>query len=208
MPPTAGIDTNAKEFVRYSDIVRINLNSLNMKKYFDELVFNFGFDNYEGFLKSMFHNQLLAITIPISLISATVEVLFGLKFITLIAFVVLLSFELITGIVASRIKGQRISSRKFSRFGFKLFTWLIFLFILNVFKKEYEGQSVISEVFSWLHSSVIIYVSLEYLISVLENIDTITGSDTSMLTRAMKNKIKTILGEDKDDAQNNNGQVG
>lgn len=179
-----------------------------MKKYFDELVFNFGFDNYEGFLKSMFHNQLLAITIPISLISATVEVLFGLKFITLIAFVVLLSFELITGIVAARTKGQRISSRKFSRFGFKLFTWLIFLFILNVFKKEYEGQSVISEVFSWLHSSVIIYVSLEYLISVLENIDTITGSDTSMLTRAMKNKIKTILGEDKDDAQNNNGQVG
>lgn len=167
-----------------------------MKRLVNNIVGNFGFDDVNLFYKSMFHSGLMTVTIPAAVLSATVERLFGLKVITLTAFIVLLIFELFTGVVASRVKGQRISSRRFSRFGFKLLTWIVFLFILNVFKNQYTDSLILSELFNWLHSAIVIYVSLEYLISILENIDTITGSDNSVLTRSLKRKIKSVLGED------------
>lgn len=167
-----------------------------MKKLLDDLVFHFGFDSGEKYIQSMFHHHLLMFTVSVSLVSATIETLFGLKVITLTAFIIMLTFELFTGIVASRIRGNRISSRKFSRFGFKLFTWLVFLFILNVFKNQYAQSLILSELFNWLHSTIVIYVSLEYLISILENLDTITGADNSMLTKALRRRVKSVLGEE------------
>ena len=48
--------------------------------------------------------------------------------------------------------------------------------------------------FSWLHGALYVYVNLEYLISVLENLEVISGSDpaTSKLN-LIKKKLTTFI---------------
>jgi hypothetical protein len=73
------------------------------------------------------------------------------------------------------------------------------MFILNSLKIEYEDKEGLTNsmsfgLFSWLHSSLYVYVNLEYLISVLENIEVINGSDpnTSKLGK-IKKKMDSFL---------------
>ena len=48
--------------------------------------------------------------------------------------------------------------------------------------------------FSWLHSSLYVYVNLEYLISVLENLEVISGNDAaSSKLGLIKKKISSFL---------------
>jgi phage-related holin len=108
--------------------------------------------------------------------------------------------ELITGLLAARYKGQRWSSRKFSRFGLKILVWLCLFLICNLFTLGYqtvEGVSAytIHTVFSWLHGILVSYVSFEYLISIIENISKITGKSNNRLIKLLNKKLDGILGE-------------
>ena len=80
------------------------------------LVSSFGFDNVTDFKCSFIHTKLLSITLPITLVSTLIETYLGIEWVTWVAFVMLLTAELISGIMASVIKGRRISSIRFSRF--------------------------------------------------------------------------------------------
>ena len=73
------------------------------------------------------------------------------------------------------------------------------IFIINSLKLEYKGKTDITglmahALFSWLHSGLYVYINLEYLISVLENLEVITGSDsaTSKLS-LIKKKLSTLI---------------
>lgn len=153
------------------------------------IVSNFGFKNYNDFLNSMIHFNLLKITIPIALISTMIENAFGLNFITIIAFILLLLVELTTGILASNKRGIKIESKKFGRFGFKLFVWLSIFFIVNALKNQYLDNRPIYELYEWMHDGLVIYVSIEYLISILENFSYITGVKNKGLVYSIKKKV-------------------
>lgn len=170
-----------------------------IKNFCNYVVTNFGFKNLNEFYSSTIHTQLTILTIPISLIGSIIEDNTGLSYITLISFGVLILMEFLTGIYASKIKNIPIESRRFSRFGLKLLVWLSLIFIIHSLKMEYMGKTDITSLmayglFSWLHGALYVYVNLEYLISVLENLEIISGNDsaTSKLT-LLKKKISSFL---------------
>lgn len=171
-------------------------------KFLNHFVSCFGFECTTDFSNSIVHSKLLAFTIPLAGISAVLEGLLGLHSFTLMAFVVLLTLELITGLTASRIKGHSFESHKFSRFGLKAVVWITLLYITHQFYKEYNNSegvfdSIASSLFTWLHGTLFIYITLEYFISVLENLGVITGDSKKSLINTIINKLNSFLKNNK-----------
>lgn len=162
---------------------------------------NFGFKDGQDFLTSLIHSNFLFLTIPITTISVFLEVHLGLNILTIVSFSLLVILEFISGILASRSMGIKIESKKFGRFGFKLFVWICCLFMINSMKLQYSlpdslAQETGFQIFNWLHSAVIIYVSLEYLISVLENMAVITKEKPSGLIKIIKKKLNKYINDE------------
>ena len=169
-----------------------------IRKISDSFFQNFGFVDTSDLMNSMVHSKLLLFTFSISAVGTIIERTFGLMPLTLVAFCVLLFLELITGLWASKVKGNKIESRKFSRFGIKFLVWTLLFFVLNTLKIQYEGNNKIAFYFwEWLHTFIVGYVNLEYLISVLENIGVISGKDNTKLIKAITGKFDSIFGSDK-----------
>lgn len=168
----------------------------------DQFVLQFGFENISDFFNSLVHPKLLLFTLPASILSfsilASLETWLGISSMAIIGFIVAVVLELVTGLWASIIKGTPISSRKFSRFGLKIFVWLGLLLITNSFHLSYVDQhdllSEISEYFFYtLHNLLVIYIMTEYIISILENFATINGKSDSILISFIKSKRKQIF---------------
>jgi hypothetical protein len=145
-----------------------------MKKLIHEIVDTFGFDTFHDFTTSMVHFQLLKVTLPISFGLGALSCLLGFKDMTTIAFFVMVIFELVSGVTASIFEGNKIESRKFSRFGFKFLTWLILIMVINAFRQQYV-EGVLGWFIHTMNSTVIGYIMFEYLISIVENLERITG---------------------------------
>jgi len=64
-------------------------------------------------------------------------------------------------------------------------------------KKEYHDEGLFdgmaSVLFTWLHGTLFIYINLEYLISVLENLGIITGKDNDGIIKMIKKKFKGLF---------------
>jgi hypothetical protein len=116
----------------------------------------------------------------------------------IVGFIIAAILELVTGLCASVVKGIPIVSRKFSRFGLKIFVWLGLLLVTNSFYLSYvDHQDVLSEIseyfFYTLHNILVIYIMTEYIISILENFSAINGKSDSILTTFIKSKRKQIF---------------
>lgn len=174
-----------------------------INKFFNYIVTNFGFSCTNDFNGSIVHTKLLAITIPVAGISSIVENVMGLHGLTVLAFVSLVILELITGLAASKSRGESIQSHKFSRFGLKVFVWMTLLFITHSLQLEYAGHTdLLSQMtggfFSWLHGALFVYIILEYLISVLENLGSLTNEKSKKtLITAIIDKLNSFLGIEK-----------
>ena len=173
-----------------------------INKFFNHLVNNFGFSCTGDFTTSIVHSKLLVITIPLAGLSALLENSLGLRYFTILAFVILVTLELITGLLASKIRGEQIVSHKFSRFGFKVFVWMVLLYVVNTMKIEYSEQignfsKLASGFFTWLHGTLFIYIVIEYLISVLENLGVITGKSNDTIIIKIIKKLNNLLGSEK-----------
>jgi hypothetical protein len=160
------------------------------------------YSSLNEFLMSVFpsfkHKYLSILIISVSAISGYVELYLGMKMLTLVAFVMLLTVELVSGIYASVfVKKQKLESARMQRFTIKLTLWLIALFITFSFYKEFEPKSTAAAaLFAWMHSGLMIYAALEYLVSVLENIAVISGDTNNKLLVAFKTKIDKYFGEE------------
>lgn len=170
-----------------------------IKNFFNYIVVNFGFNGINDFYSSTIHHNFTILTIPVTIILTLLEKLMGLQYLTLVSFGVLVLMEFITGISASKVKNIPIQSKKFARFGLKLMVWFSLIFIINSLKLEYKGKTDITglmafSLFSWLHGALYVYINLEYLISVLENLEVISGNDaaTSKLT-LIKKKLSSFI---------------
>lgn len=174
-----------------------------ISRFLNHFVSCFGFSCTTDFNGSIVHANLLAITIPFAAISSVLENFMGLHGLTVISFIFLILLELITGLAASRSRGEKLESHKFSRFGLKVFVWMILIFITNSLRLEYDGHKDLLSLlangfFSWLHSTLFIYVTLEYLISVLENLGSLTKEkNKKSLIAAILGKLNGILGIDR-----------
>ena len=171
-----------------------------MKNILNYIVTNFGFSNCSDFSNSFLHSNLLMITIPLAGISVQLEKFFGLEWLTMLSFSLLIVLELITGLLSSKIRKVKIESKKFGRFGLKVLVWFSLIFITNSLRLEYSNYkdsigSIGYVMFNWIHNFLFIYINMEYLISVLENLGVITGNKRGSinLIKLIKDKFKSVL---------------
>ncbi len=68
--------------------------------------------------------------------------------------------------------------------------------VINTFKVEFlEKNIAVSELFEWLHSSILIYICIEYIISINENINRINGKPIYIIPDIRK-MVKKKFGYD------------
>ena len=132
------------------------------------LIHEFGFCNVDQFTESLLRPKLMSFSVPFSIMGASLQLIFGLKPIVLIAFVMLLTLELLSGIFASWIEGRKITSKRMKSFLMMLFVWLVTLFILTGFKEHFKGN-VLEAVFEYLFTAVVLFVNVIYFKSIWEN---------------------------------------
>jgi phage-related holin len=178
-----------------------------INKFLNYIVSNFGFSCTEEFNSSIIHFNVLPLTLSFAGLSAIFETIFGLQNLTMIAFVILVVLELLTGLIASKVKKEPIVSRKFGRFGLKVLVWLTLIYVTNSMKLEFVNSDGVFDslalvLFTWLHGSIFIYIVLEYLISVLENLGVITGTSNKTLTNAITNKLNSFFNDEKNKRKN------
>jgi phage-related holin len=141
----------------------------------------FGFIDIGDFFKSSFgfiytSNSIIKIDLIVAFIFSTVSFLFGFNHLFLIAYVVLLLFEWITGIRASLKRGEPHESRKFGRMLLKIAAYLVPIYILNTFATNSDFIKIMDyelDPFSWLYWAVLLGIIWQLLISLLENLDSL-----------------------------------
>ena len=135
----------------------------------DNVLTEFGFNSIEHFRNSLIRPNLFNVSIPVAIFGGMIENLFGVKAVFLIAFVALLTLELTSGIFASWIEGQKITSKRMKSFLMMLFVWLVVLFILNTFKCSFSEDNSMYLTFEYLFNAVILFVNVIYFKSIWEN---------------------------------------
>jgi hypothetical protein len=161
--------------------------SLRLLKGFD---YHSALDFGQSLLPS--HKYSLSIIFMVmSSIIVPIDKWFGLDFTAFVALMVVFTTELISGIIASRIRKEQFSSMKLSRFSFKVAIYLVLIFVPYAFKNSFKAhdQSVPTWVFDWMHIFLLTHIVIENLVSILENLAVITGSDKT----AWINKIQDVL---------------
>lgn len=111
-----------------------------------------------------------------------VDKIFGLDNGGFIALLVVFITELITGISAAIIRKESISSMKLSRFGLKVACYLVLIGVSYSLSESFTAhhKAVGAWVFDWLNIFLVIQISLENIISILENLAVISGKDKTV----------------------------
>lgn len=181
-----------------------------MKKALDHIADTFGFLNWEDYLSSAFHvkftGMFLTGSLMISTVNAAIHKFLGLKPFLVCGVIMLLTLELVTGLVAKqkneKAEDREFTSKKFSRFSLKAFMWTAWIFIVWSFRDQFIDTNVAAyELFDWIHTTLLIYMFFEYLVSVDENVAKYKGKPNTLL-RLIINKIKTFLNIPDDEVHN------
>ena len=148
----------------------------------------FGFRDSKDFLHSSFGHTFsmlfIKMDVILSFLFATVHFLFGFNHLFLTAYVVLLVFEWITGVQASRKRGEKHESRKFGRMILKIATYLVPIYILHTFSANVEFPSVAG--FYWI---VLIGIIWQLVASLLENLDCLGFRFAKVLLKIINKKF-------------------
>lgn len=177
-----------------------------MKKV-ESILQSFHYGSLSDFVCSVFPSlkyNLTMLIITLSVFLSSLSELLGLRSLTIIAFIALCLVELASGIYASVfVQNQKFQSNKASRFTIKLACLFIVLFVVNTYKIEYNSIGLVFVIFEWFHIVLVVYFSFEYLISIIENLGTISGKSNSTLIKAIKRKLNIFLSLN--DYENENG---
>jgi hypothetical protein len=154
-------------------------------------------DTYD-FVCSMFPSYKYGMTFLLIFLSgftANIELLFGFKYFTFIAFLIGAVIELTSGIYASiSVRKEPFQSQKLGRFGFKFVLLMIGLFMLTQFGKEWEGKNeLIKTVFDWVYAFIFTLGALEYMTSILENYAVTQGKPKDYYVSIIRKKSDNIL---------------
>lgn len=167
----------------------------NIKNFGNLIADWFGFMDFSDFMDSMVHTKLLLFTLPTSiLLFAVIEEWLGITSAMFVSFGLMAVLELVTGLWGARALGYKWSSRKFSRFGLKILVWLCLIAVTNSFKVSYEDkvgiqEAIIYQMFHWIHGTLVVYIALEYFISILENLGKITGQRDNRFLQFLKKLV-------------------
>ena len=136
----------------------------------------------KDFLQSLMPTHKYHLHIPMMMIAAgwvDADKLFGLDNAGFVALLIVFVTELVTGVSAAVIRKESISSAKLSRFGLKVACYLVLIGVSYSLSESFTGhhKTVAAWVFDWLNVFLIVQITLENVISILENLATISGKD-------------------------------
>lgn len=137
-------------------------------------------------------------TTAISLILAFSSKYLGIGPIIILAMLVAVLTETITGIRASKKLGKKFESFRFSRCILKVAIWMVLVFIANSFAIECEERNAWIDIigatfFDIVRLFILIYFVIEYLISILENLAVIDGKPKTEFTDALQSLWETMV---------------
>lgn len=139
------------------------------------IVQGFGFVSFKAFLKST-TGFITVKVLNISSIVAVINMIFGFNHSFLMAYVILIVSEWITGVIASLDRGEKHESRKLGRMLLKIGVYSVPLYVLNAFSKNTNFPSIQGyelDVFLWLYWTVLTVIIWQLVISLLENFDSL-----------------------------------
>lgn len=155
------------------------------------LIHDLGFCGLNHLFVSLIRPSLLTSILPSAALVGLCEFFFGLKPLVLLAFVILLTVELGSGIAASWLEGKRITSRRMKAFIVMVTIWMFILFIINMFRFQFL-EHWIGAIFDYLFVVVILYANTIYFTSIWENMGRISQNRNRFkeISNHFSNKLK------------------
>ena len=163
-----------------------------------KLIQSFDYDSISDFGQGLLPSSKYGATwlvAALGSLSAFIEKMLGISQSAFVALCVIMIFDLISGLMASQVRGDKLTSVRWSRFGLKLGLWFIVIYVTHMVSLDFQarGHENIALVLNWVHTAIILSIFFEYLLSVLENIGVIGNKDTQPLIQKIKEKIKNLF---------------
>lgn len=179
------------------------------------MLYSYGYLSVHAFAQSLFPSTKYvspACTVGISSVLGAVAAMMGLWPFLLLAMVLVMTIELVSGLMASHVRKEKFESAKFSRFVLKLCIWFILFVSVQLFAiiARHEGTMLIWELTGTLFDVITIILMVCFLVenvtSILENLSCIDGKDKSyyidLIMDAVGIAFKKIgLKKDKEDGK-------
>lgn len=176
-----------------------------MKDWAIKMLYSYDYHSAGGFFESLAPSSRYRMTTPLIMLSAaypgfamvlhaffpTIEDTLGISGGAGITLLLAFATELITGIVASHLRKEQFSSLKLSRFTLKVFVYFVIIAIPYHWYCDFEEHKkfFMSAVFDWMQNFIIVQIALENLVSILENMGTISGKEKTHWINKIKDKL-------------------
>lgn len=170
-----------------------------MQNFFNRILQSFDYASFTEFCQSLApSSKYLNVTVAGGLLSAsavTINRVFGLD---LLAFTLLLlgfAIELISGLMASVIKKEQISSFRLSRFVIKGACYMLLLALPFVFAANFkaQGRDFATIVFDWMYLFFLFHIVFELAVSILENVAVISGKPKDHWIKKLQEKLENLF---------------
>lgn len=171
-----------------------------MKQYWLYILQTFGYKDGTAFLLSLIPTLKYPVThIPsmiISSVSVPIIKIFGLDEFALAALFLAFFLELVSGIWASRKKGEPFDSWKFSRFSFKCFYYLVIISITYLMAESFKARDkeLGVVIFDFMHLFFTVQIVLENIVSIAENYSVISGKPKQHWINKLVEKVNGFFG--------------
>lgn len=170
-----------------------------MTLYTTKLLKTFDWHSIDEFLLSLapsFKYKMNVGLMVLSFLWTPIDKAFGLDNAAFIALLVVFVTELISGITASRIRKEKFSSMKLSRFSVKAASYLVLIGVTYAFAQNYKhhNDAIAEWVFDWMHIFLVVQIVFENIISILENLAVISGKPKGAWVEKIKDKLSSFLG--------------
>lgn len=178
-----------------------------MKDWFYKMLASYDYDSFTNFFQSIAPSFKYCITRQLLFVSCTfpglawlsafipqIPLALGIQTAALVSMLLAFVVELVSGIVASRIRKEPFSSFRLSRFTLKVFIYLVLIAIPYHWSQNYaaKGETVMAVCFDWLQNFLIIHIAQENIVSILENLAVIDGKDKTAWINKIKDKITSL----------------
>lgn len=150
-----------------------------MNNFILKFLASYGYNSMRDFVCSINPSQkydLVPATVTISTITGALCTMMGVWPIVVLAMVLVIVLEMVTGLLASHHQKQQFESCKFSRFTIKLAVWFMLLVCCQLFAlfcNRFDPHNLIFSIgagfFDALTVMIMIWFVIEYFTSVLEN---------------------------------------
>ena len=170
-------------------------------EFLNKFLISYGYDSGRALMQSVFPSSKyigMGHSFALSSFWGLLCSVFGVWPVLLIAMVLIMLVELVTGIVASRKRKEQFESAKFSRFvlfvACQMFKW---------FAAQYDAGSLAWLVGAWFFDVLTVILMLAFVVentvSILENLACIDGKDKSfyvnMVLKAMGAAFDRLMGK-------------